>query len=199
MMSWAFSDVVVATDSYEIYREVESWGGSVMMTNPAHKCGTDRCWEVAQIITPDIIVNLQGDEPGIRWHDSQTCYPENTTRSIRQFLPAICDGQIVTMYDVGDPTEEHNRVSITMTQTGLEFNRGDIMKHVGIYGFTYDTLGRFASLPQSKRETEQHLEQLRALDNGIPIVATEINRHCHAIDTPEDWAEFKTFVEKEQV
>ena len=191
MMSYAFHDVVVATDSEEIRDEVKSWGGAVMMTSPDHKCGTDRCWEVAKDLKCDIIVNLQGDEPGIKWHD----YRES---DVKEFLGEIDDGFVATMYDPCSPRIEHVRVSIEWVKGHIEFARGGTRQHVGIYGFTYDTLGWFASLPQSKREIEQHLEQLRALDNGIPIVATEINRYCYAIDTPEDWAEFKAFVEKEQ-
>ena len=57
---------VVATDDARIFRHVQDLGGEVVMTNPEHPSGTDRCAEVAQQF-PDaeIVLNVQGDEPFI--------------------------------------------------------------------------------------------------------------------------------------
>ena len=59
-------DVLVATDSKEIYNAVIAFGGSVVMTSPNHASGTDRIAEAAMGLSYDIIVNVQGDEPLIR-------------------------------------------------------------------------------------------------------------------------------------
>ena len=63
-LSLKAAKVIVAADDPEIVHEVESFGGNVVLTNPAHVCGTDRVAEVAQALTDcDVIVNVQGDEP----------------------------------------------------------------------------------------------------------------------------------------
>ena len=59
------SQVIVATDSKEIFDNVNSFGGNVVMTSKKHKTGTDRICEVVRKIKTDIIVNIQGDEPFI--------------------------------------------------------------------------------------------------------------------------------------
>ena len=46
---------------------------------------------------------------------------------------------------------------------------GPFYKHIGIYGFRSETLEKFVSLPQSKLEKSERLEQLRALENGMTI------------------------------
>ena len=55
---------IVAADHREIADEVTRFGGTVVMTDPLHRCGTDRVAEVARDLNQfEIIVNVQGDEP----------------------------------------------------------------------------------------------------------------------------------------
>jgi 3-deoxy-manno-octulosonate cytidylyltransferase (CMP-KDO synthetase) len=62
--------------------------------------------------------------------------------------------------------------------------------HIGIYGFTKDALMRFAALGPSRLELIEGLEQLRALEHGIPIVIAETRCAAEAVcvDTEEDLA-----------
>eukprot|EP00947_MAST-08B_sp_MAST-8B-sp1_P001100 g1100.t1 len=60
--------VVVATDDDRIRVAVEAAGGEAVMTGSGHRSGTDRVAEVAglpEFAGYDVIVNVQGDEPGI--------------------------------------------------------------------------------------------------------------------------------------
>ena len=60
------SGIVVATDHEKIFKAVQAFQGSVMMTDPEAPSGTDRVAEVAeQLNDVEIIVNVQGDEPEI--------------------------------------------------------------------------------------------------------------------------------------
>lgn len=64
-------DAVVATDDSRIFKEVERFGGRVVMTSESHRSGTDRCFEAYRNCgsTADVIINIQGDEPFI--HEQQ--------------------------------------------------------------------------------------------------------------------------------
>ena len=66
-VSHALPEVWVATDDQRIADAVTGFGGSVMMTSPDHKTGTDRCAEVAARLADadDVIINIQGDMPFI--------------------------------------------------------------------------------------------------------------------------------------
>ena len=59
------NEVIVATDDERIFKEVESFGGKVVMTSANHNNGTERCAEVAQNSDADVVINVQGDEPFI--------------------------------------------------------------------------------------------------------------------------------------
>jgi len=61
------NQIIVATDDNRIYDHVNSFGGEVMMTDPNHPSGTDRCAEVAnQVADFELVINVQGDEPFIQ-------------------------------------------------------------------------------------------------------------------------------------
>ena len=47
--------------------------------------------------------------------------------------------------------------------------------HIGIYAYRRESLERFVSLPQSAREKERSLEQMRALDNGMKIAVVQVD------------------------
>lgn len=61
-----------------------------------------------------------------------------------------------------------------------------MFKHVGIYSFRRVTLLKFSSLPPSRLETLEKLEQLRALENGYVIKVKETEYETSGVDTPED-------------
>ncbi|NWF74151.1 MAG: hypothetical protein HXY51_14080, partial [Nitrospirae bacterium] len=58
--------------------------------------------------------------------------------------------------------------------------------HLGLYMYRRDTLLRFASLPTGRLEDAEKLEQLRALEHGIPIRVWETAHASLRVDTPED-------------
>ena len=59
-------ETMVATDDARIADAVRDFGGTVVMTSPDHRTGTERVAEVARGIEAQIIANIQGDEPLIR-------------------------------------------------------------------------------------------------------------------------------------
>ncbi|MCX5885649.1 MAG: 3-deoxy-manno-octulosonate cytidylyltransferase, partial [Proteobacteria bacterium] len=59
-------EVMVATDDERIFKVVKGFGGSVVMTSPDHRSGTDRLAEAVRNMDCDIVVNCQGDEPLLR-------------------------------------------------------------------------------------------------------------------------------------
>lgn len=67
---------IVATEDQRIIDEVKSFGGEAVLTRSDHLTGTDRIVEVTQKLIQnkeihpekDIIINIQGDEPGMQTH-----------------------------------------------------------------------------------------------------------------------------------
>ena len=71
----------------------------------------------------------------------------------------------------------------------------NIYHHIGIYCYSVETLKKFIELNQSKNEIENRLEQLRALDNNIPINVALANSSPIGVDTEEDYLALKKNME----
>ena len=59
-------------------------------------------------------------------------------------------------------------------------------KHLGFYAYRKAALDRFCALPESSLEISERLEQLRFLENGIPIQVGETPYDTVGVDTEED-------------
>jgi len=62
------------------------------------------------------------------------------------------------------------------------------LKHLGIYGFRRETLLRLVTFPVSPLEAAEKLEQLRALENGVPIAVARVAHDSVGVDVPADVA-----------
>lgn len=186
-------DLIIATDDERIETTVQSFGGQVMMTNPDHLSGTDRCAEVVQQLdgekTYDIVINIQGDEPLIEAAD------------IDQLINLLKreDVQIGTLIY---PTENRadinntNRVKVLFKNDGKAFRfarqlpevrlKLPFYLHRGMYGFKTSTLLEITQLKPSKNELKEKLEQLRWLDNGYAIHLAKVKTAGIGVDVPED-------------
>ena len=60
------------------------------------------------------------------------------------------------------------------------------LHHLGLYAFTRDALIRFSRLEPTELERRERLEQLRALEHGLGIFVSEVDRPVLEVNTPED-------------
>ena len=68
---------------------------------------------------------------------------------------------------------------------------------IGVYGYTARFLKEFAAAEQSQLEKSEKLEQLRALENDLPIHVLEVDEYdAWGIDTPEDLEKFRKHIEE---
>ena len=81
---------------------------------------------------------------------------------------------------------DENRDTIGFRRDLFQEKIGGWYRHVGLYAYRKDTLLKFAGLPTSENEKKFHLEQLRALDNGIPIRAVITDYPYRGVDVEED-------------
>jgi 3-deoxy-manno-octulosonate cytidylyltransferase (CMP-KDO synthetase) len=186
------AQVIVATDSEEILAVCEQNGWPARMTSPDHRSGTDRVHEVADAIAADVYVNVQGDEPMAR--------PEHVEALLRPMQdPAVMVSTIKTPCSAADINNPNAVKVVTDTEgRALYFSRSTIpfdrdqrsetryFKHLGFYAYRKLALDRFCRLPESVLERSERLEQLRFLENGIPIYVAETPFDTIGVDTEED-------------
>src|ERR1700681_4491226 len=185
------AEVIIATDSDEIMEVCREQGWKAQMTSPAHRSGTERVHEVSGRETADIYINIQGDEPLTR--------PEHIATLLRVMEnPAAQVGTLMTAAaEVDIPNPNAVKVVTDLSGRALYFSRATIpfdrdgtrppyFKHLGLYAYRKQSLDRFVKLPESSLERSERLEQLRFLENGIPIVVGETPYDTVGVDTEED-------------
>ena len=191
------AETVVATDDERIAKVVRGFGGRVVMTSPEIQSGTDRVAAVADQIAADIYVNVQGDEPLIEPAAIEAAV--ELVRSGRFPLSTVMV-PLKTEAELRDPSvvkvlADRLDRSIYFSRHPIPYSRGPLpptgtsfvcMRHVGLYVYSRDCLMRFRGLPVSALEKAEVLEQLRALEHGIPIGITEVNFTSIGVDTQED-------------
>lgn len=193
----AVTEVLVATDDERIKQAVERFGGRAIMVSGEYRTGTDRVAAVARMFAGDCFVDLQGDEIPLT--------PELLTDLVVPFLESrVGMGTLKRVIDSTDDLLNPGVVKVVTNAKGdaLYFSRAPIpfvrddpkpqvvgglhYIHLGLYIFTRETLLRLTSLPTSRIEDAEKLEQLRALDNGIPIRVWETKHASLRVDRPED-------------
>ncbi len=204
----------VTTDDDRIADHVAEIGAAFIMTPPECPTGSDRVLAALSQLDamPDYVINLQGDAPftppkvvaalidaikngnkpevvtpvhRLSWEDldrlraakaetpfSGTCAIVNKEgRALwfsKNIIPAI-------------RKEKELRTEGTLSP---------VRQHIGIYGYRIDILEKFCTLPQGEYEQLEGLEQLRLIENGIPIKTVEVDilqgTIQSGIDTLED-------------
>lgn len=191
------ASVTLATDDDRIRNAARALEVPVVMTDTRHQSGTDRVYEAARLLglSPDsVVVNIQGDEPALE--------PAALSELVAVFAdPAVQAATLAHLLDPADLTRP-DKVKVVRAANGdaLYFSRAAIpyardgeriapaLGHIGLYAFTMRTLERFVSLPPSRLERTEKLEQLRLLENGIPLRVVLTERAFPGVDHAEDVA-----------
>ena len=185
IQSKLLSKVVVAIDSETTKESINCL--NIVMTSDKHQSGTDRVAEVSENYDCDIVINIQGDEPGID--------PDLIDKLITLFDDPKVEMASVASTDLHqhDFTNDNVvKVNLDNENNAISFVRNNMepeqiyYRHIGIYAYRKKTLNFFTSLDQSENEKKYSLEQLRALDNNIAIKLLISDFSHRSIDTKED-------------
>ena len=192
----ALASVTLATDDERIATAAKELHVPFVMTKNTHQSGTDRVHEAAMLLgcaENDIIVNIQGDEPALN--------PQILDILLEAFTdPTV---QVATLAHPLAPEDLTNpnkvKVVLAANNNALYFSRAAIpfqreeghitpLGHIGLYAFTRNILNTFISLPASCLEQTEKLEQLRFLENSIPIRVMLTHSATRGIDSAADIA-----------
>jgi 3-deoxy-manno-octulosonate cytidylyltransferase (CMP-KDO synthetase) len=203
------SEVIVATDDTRIWEVAQNFCRAEM-TAPDHPSGSDRIAEVAARAACDAVVNIQGDEPLI-----DPAVIDAVAGALAHTEMSTAATPVANPEEYGSP----NVVKVVVSAAGqaLYFSRRTIpylrdaasgsvseqlaafpfLKHLGIYGYRRQTLLRLVSFPVSPLERAEKLEQLRALENGIPIAVVSVDYDSMGVDVPADVARVERLLSRQ--
>jgi 3-deoxy-manno-octulosonate cytidylyltransferase (CMP-KDO synthetase) len=193
----SIDEVVIATDHEKIYEHARAFGARTFMTALEHNSGTDRISELAQKNSSwDLIVNVQGDEPFIDpQHLDLALQPFEFEPQLEMtslyheigYQEAVLPSNVKVVVNLNSDAMYFSRALIPMIRDDTKSRGTKYLKHIGLYVYRRETLLELASLPASKTEQLEKLEQLRALENQIKIRMLKVAEPAISIDTREDY------------
>lgn len=214
---------IVATDDRRVFQAVINAGYEAVITRADHVSGTDRIAEVVESIQDaEVIVNLQGDEPLVSPETLERAVDELISESrgnddhvgIVTTWEPIEDPSEVLNPDVVKIVVDEYEKAIYFSRSPVPYPRdavrthgslaaalradvsilGGFRKHTGLYVYRRDVLIQFTKWPQSRLESLEALEQLRALENGVRIKAIKASSSSIGVDTPADLERVRALV-----
>ena len=216
--------VIVATDDERITQHCRELGVTCMMTAADAATGTDRVADTVRQMAdkPDFILNMQGDAP--------LTPPDFLRAMIAAFAAAPCDAvtpvtqlsweQLDKLRSNKQSTPFSGTTAVFDEQTGNAFwfskniipamrkeselrkqsDKSPVYRHIGLYGYSRATLEKFITLPESKFEILEGLEQLRLIENHYTIRCVPVDFNGRAnmsgIDSPEDIARAEALIDQ---
>ena len=213
---------VVATDDERVASFCERHSIPAIMTSPSCNSGTERCWDAVQKYNekPAFIINLQGDNPLCPpWflEDMITEWERHPEGQV--FTPyvqlewneldAFYEAKKITPHS--GTTVEIDRFGFALTFSKLPLpairkrealektqERSPIRRHIGLYGYTYFALEQYFQLEPGQYEEPEGLEQMRFIENRIPVKMVEANyrgrKGMSGVDSIEDVARAEAII-----
>lgn len=201
----AVGPVLVACAEREIAEAIGAVGGTAVLTPPDLPSGSDRVYDALtqHDDSHEIVVNLQGDLP--------TIDPQVLAALAATLAEAPASVDIATLVTEIRSAEELANPNVTKAVVGfvdsnavgraLYFSRqsvpygdGPHYHHIGVYAYRREALARFVALPPTPLEQREKLEQLRALEAGMTILARRVDSVPLGVDTPADLAEARRII-----
>ncbi|MCL9780957.1 3-deoxy-manno-octulosonate cytidylyltransferase [Vibrio sp. S4M6] len=207
-------DFVIATDDECIGELCKQHNIAFQYTSEHCKSGTERCYDLIGKLEskPDFIINLQGDNPLCppwfiqslidSW--SQSNLGEVFTPFVRlnwDELNTLRETKAVTPFSGTTVQVDKNMCALTFSKNIVPAIRKEqdmqkqseyspVLRHIGLYGYTLDALKAYLSMDESLYEQCEGLEQMRFVENAVPVKMVEVSYQgrdgMSGVDSPED-------------
>ena len=216
------TEYVIATDDQRILDFATENNLPAVMTSENCENGSERCWDAVKVLKqkPELIINLQGDNPLCpvhviqslidEWHISK---PDLCTPFIQldwEGYNKLIEHKANTKYSGTTVVIDRNNFAMAFSKNVIPAIRNiekamqsplsPVRLHIGIYAYSYQSLEKYVNLPQSEYEQSyiEGLEQLRFLYNGSRIKMVQVdNKHkeiLSGVDTIADVEKVEKFI-----
>ena len=192
-----FTNVYLCTDDARIADAASACSVPFLMTRADHENGSSRVYEAAkslQVPENAVVVNIQGDEPALApamldallepFADPRVAVATLACPIGRE--EARLADRVKVVRDAHGNALYFSRAMIPCERDGMGEGASPYLLHVGIYAYRMRSLAAYTALAPSPLERLESLEQLRFLENGIPIRVVVTEHRSHGVDRPED-------------
>jgi 3-deoxy-manno-octulosonate cytidylyltransferase (CMP-KDO synthetase) len=191
-----FKSIYIATADDKIIRACLEYNIPYIKTSSKPRNGSERVAEavIRGNIRSDIIVNLQGDEV-----DADPELIEGVIKKMKEKKTKTGTAVFKINYDeIEDPDTvkavlNRDDCCIFFTRAPIPYFRDksrlktSVYRHIGIYGFTREMLLRYRSMDPTYLEEVESLEQMRLIENGIPMAGFITHKNYRKIDNIQEF------------
>lgn len=194
LLAGSLAEVFVATCDEEIAGTIRRYGGKVIMTGNTHTNGTTRVAEAIARVDCTHVLLLQGDEPLL------------LPRHVEEMAAAIHAAPAEPAWNATGPIEDpaeldrHSFVKCAVSPTNrilycfrrspgysaFEKQQGYIRKILGIIAYRKDFLLQLTSLPPSRIEQVEFIEQMRIVENGHALRSVPVSPSLPSVNEPQE-------------
>jgi len=206
-------EVYVATEDERIVAHATVFGAKAQITSSACANGTERILDALKRLKlkPEIIINLQGDalltpphsiesllntlkvEKEVGFATLATRLSEEQYEELRRQKSKDGAGGTLVSFDRSGRALYFSKSMIPYVRNRSNGAKAGVplpvYRHIGLYAYRYEVLERYVTLEATPLEISEGLEQLRALENGIPVRVVEVDykgRTHWSVDSPAD-------------
>lgn len=199
--------VVIATDEPAVAEAARAFGAQCLVSGAPHATGTDRSAEAARGGDEAIVVNLQLDQPFL----SPRAIGEAVAQLARR--PEFEMSTLVRRVSLSRVAEDPDGATVAVGADGrcLYFSRAAlpprglaapgeaeepwVWRHIGLYCYRREALHALSASPRTPLESSEGLEQLRALELGMGILAVPTAEPSFNFHRPEEIPAAEAFLE----
>ena len=198
--------VVVACDGREVLDACTKFNVEAVLTRADHPTGTDRIAEAVEALglaDETIVANVQGDEPLLPPEvigrvagllaQRQDCAMSTAAHPLSEAAEFFNPNVVKVVSDATGRALLFSRAPIPWARDAFAATRDRLpaefpaWRHVGLYAYRAGFLRRFPQLQRAAIETQENLEQLRALWHGVGIAVLPLVAALPpGVDTAED-------------
>lgn len=193
-----WGELWLVTDSDELESVAGKWVDGVHRSTRPFSSGSERLADAMSATQAEWVLNVQADEPEVDPKELQ-----GFLESLAKLDPEVEMATLATPFCSQAVWENPNAVKVLVNRKGLamtfsraqvphggQFDTEGLFHHLGVYAYRNRFLSAWSDLPRGIMEDCERLEQLRVLENGLPIAVRVIKSAHKGIDTPEDYRAF---------
>jgi len=182
-------EVVLAADDSKVFKVLEVLGIPYVKTDPACKNGTERVYEVSTKY-PHIqyFVNVQCDEPLLNPNIIREVVESGLDDNVFKTAVSLISNKVNNPNEVKVALSFNNRIRFA-TRNLIPYSQNDLTqlyKIHGVYLYSRDLLHTFVSSIAGPLEILESVEQLRCIENDIPLVGVKTENTERSVDTYND-------------
>ncbi len=201
--------VVIAAGDKKIADAARQFGADVVEVFEDVPSGSDRIYRALaklypDVDKPDIVVNIQGDEPFLS--------PETVDEAVRKLTEDSGAGVATAITPISELEEFTDPAAVKVVTDGVDhamyFSRSPIpygwragaegaFRHIGLYVYRTEALELFVRNDPCWQEILEKLEQLRLLNLGVKIAVILVYEWGMGIDTQGDLDKARALIEQD--